>query len=190
MNQQLSFSTQSLRQAKGKSFGGVALEKRRKVARPLQVKAIHHVVFKSQKAVGQLSFYRHKNLVGSLLRERARKHFVEIKDFVNMGNHLHLKLKFKDRVQFQNFLRTFAAILARKITGAHRSQKFGKFWDGLVFTRILTSKFEELSLKGYFEGNHRERELGKSERERYLQSFQQFLSRLRKVRGLKYQAPS
>ncbi|MFN7262898.1 MAG: hypothetical protein ACK5UJ_03760, partial [Pseudobdellovibrionaceae bacterium] len=163
MKSQLTFDSKMLPQLKAKSFGGSSYKRRRKVARPLQAKAVHHVVFKSKKAVGAWSVYRHKKTVANLLHQRAKKYFVEVKDFVNMGNHLHLKLKFRDRKQFQNFLRTFPAMLARKITGAHRANRVGGFWEGLVFTRILTSKFEEWGLRVYFEGNHRERELGRSE---------------------------
>lgn len=176
-----------LKVIKARSFGGSSLKKRRKIARPLREGLVHHVVFKSRKAQGKLSFYAHKKLVRDLLKERSKKFYVEILDFVNMGNHLHLKVRFKDKKHFQNFLRTFAAILARKITGAHRGNKFStsrdqsvsKFWDGLVFTRILTSKLEELGLRGYFEGNHRQRELGYKEREFYLTRWNQFLYRLR-----------
>lgn len=172
-----------LRSIKARSFGGCNLKKRRKVARPLRPGLIHHVVFKSRKAQGELSFYKHKNLVSKLLRERSNKFFIEILDFVNMGNHLHLKVRFKDKKRFQNFLRTFAALLARKLTGAHRSNSFGKFWDGMVFTRILTSKLEELGLRGYFEGNHRQRELGYAEREFFLSRWNQFLYRLKQQKA-------
>ncbi len=168
-----------LRAVKAYSFGGISLKKRRKVARPLIEGLVHHVVFKSSKATGKLSFYVHKGLVQSLIKERAKKFYIEILDFVNMGNHLHLKVRFKDKERFQNFLRTFAAILSRKITGAHRSSSFGRFWDGLAFTRVLMSKLEELGLRGYFEGNHRQRELGYQEREMYLKQFNQFIYRLR-----------
>ncbi|GIL18253.1 MAG: hypothetical protein BroJett040_20040 [Oligoflexia bacterium] len=172
-----------LRAIKARSFGGMKLKKRRKVARPLREGLVHHVVFKSSKAQGKLSFYTHKELVRNILHQRARMYFVEIMDFVNMGNHIHLKVKFNDRKRFQNFLRTFAAILARKITGAHRGKDFGRFWDGLVFTRILTSKMEELGLRLYFEGNHRQRELGQSERDFYLSRWNQFMYRLRQRRA-------
>ncbi|MFN8790840.1 MAG: transposase [Bdellovibrionales bacterium] len=173
----------SLRSLKARTFGGVSLKKRRKVARPLQAGRIHHVVFKSSKAQGKLSFYTHKQLVQSLLKEKSKKFFVELLDFVNMGNHLHLKVRFKDRVRFQQFLKSFSALLARKITGARRGVKFGRFWDGLVYTRILLGSLEELGLKGYFEANHRERELGYQERERFLKQFNQFLYRLKQTRA-------
>lgn len=178
--QQLSLIPQKdLRSIKARSFGGCSLKKRRKIARPLAPGKIHHVVFKSRKAYGKLSFYHHKKLVQGLLKERSQKYFVEILDWVNMGNHLHLKVRFKDKARFQNFLRTFAAILARKMTNAHRSNSFGKFWDGMVFTRILLTAFEEFGLRGYFEGNHRQREISYQERERYLKQFNEFLYRLR-----------
>lgn len=172
-----------LKYFKRNTHGGVSLRRRRKVRRPLVPGRVTHVVFKSSKAKGDLSFYKNKALVNSLLRERARKFFVDVVDFVNMGNHLHLKVRFKDEARFQNFLRTFAALLARRITGAKKGIRFGRFWDGLVYTRVLFSKIEELGLQGYFEGNHRQRELGYSERVAYLKRFNQFLYRLRQTRA-------
>jgi REP element-mobilizing transposase RayT len=181
---QLSFlPNKDLRFVKAMSFGGCGLKKRRKIKRPLIPGAVHHVVLKSSKAKDKLSFYHHKNLTACLLRERSKKYFIEIIQWVNMGNHLHLKVRFKNRQNFQNFLRTLTAILARKITGAHRSKSFGRFWDGLAFTRIITTKFEELGLKAYFEANLRQRELGYSARIEYLKSFNQFLYRLKNRRA-------
>jgi len=46
----------------------------------------------------------------------------------------------------------------------------------MVFTRILTSKLEELGLYGYFEGNHREREF-------FLTRWNQLMYRLRQRRA-------
>lgn len=159
------------------------LKKRRKVARPLQPGSMTHVVFKSSRAQGRLSFYTHKKLVKSLLHEKSKKFYVEILDFVNMGNHLHLKVRFKDKVRFQKFLKSYSALLARKITGARKGKPFGRFWDGLVFTRVLRSKIEELGLKGYFEGNHCQRELGYQERKFYLKRFNEFIYRLKQTRA-------
>lgn len=172
-----------LKYFKRNTHGGTSLKKRRKTKRPLTPRAITHVVLKSAKATGGLSFYRHKKQVHRLLKERAQKYFIEILEFVNMGNHLHLKVRFKDPRRFRNFLRTFAAILARKITGASRGRPFGKFWDGLAYTRVLFSKLEELGLRVYFEGNHLERELGFAARIRYLQRWNQYLYRLKAKRA-------
>lgn len=168
-----------LRYVKSWAHGGEKLTKRRKIKRPLLPNKTTHVVFKSSRAKGPLNFYTNKLKVKRRLDERAKKYHVTIRDWVNMGNHLHIKLKFKDLNAFKNFLRTFAALLARDITKASKSNKFGKFWDGLVFTRVLHSSYEELGLKAYFEGNHRQRELGYQERVRYLSAFNSFLKKLR-----------
>jgi REP element-mobilizing transposase RayT len=179
-NPQLNLLQQNeLKYFKKNTHGGVNLKKRRKAKRPLIPGAITHLVLKSSKAKGDLSFYKHKKMVHSLLKERSKKFFVEILDYVNMGNHLHLKVRFKDPRKFQNFLRTFAALLARKITRAHRGTKFGKFWDGLAYTRVLLSKIE---------GNHRQRELGYHERTNYLKRWNEYLYRLRQIRAAKASA--
>ena len=185
--QQLLIPKSELKHIKRQTHGGMNLKKRRKVKRPLTPGAITHVVLKSSKAQGNLSFYKHKKTVQALLKERSKKFFVEILDYVNMGNHLHLKVRFKDPKRFQNFLRTFSGLLARKLTKAHRGTKFGKFWDGLAYTRVLLSKIEEWGLRIYFEGNHRQRELGYSERSQYLKRWNQYLYRLRNIRAAKLQ---
>lgn len=182
MQQQL-VPKKELKYFKALTHGGVNLKKRRKVKRPLIPGSITHVVLKSSKAQGNLSFYKHKLLVHRLMKQKAAKFFVEIKDFVNMGNHLHLKVKFKDAKRFQQFLKSYTGLLARQITGARKGRRFGKFWDGLVYTRVLTSKIEELGLRIYFEGNHREREMGYQERIDYLKRWNQYLYRLRRVRA-------
>ncbi len=100
-----------------------------------------------------------------------------------MGNHLHLKVVCKDTARMGQFLKSVSTLIARHITGARRGKKFGKFWDGLVYTRVLLTRFEELGLKGYFEANHREREHGYKEREEYLKRFNQFLYRLKRSKA-------
>lgn len=172
-----------LRTIKKATHGGVSLKKRRKLARPLIPGCVTHVVFKSSKAKGNLSFYTHKKVVADLLKSKSKKFFIEILDWVNMGNHLHLKVRFKDKKRFGQFLKSFSSLVARSITKAKKGNPFGKFWDGLVYTRVLLTKLEELGLKGYFEGNHRERELGYKQREEYLKRFNQFLYRLRQTKA-------
>jgi REP element-mobilizing transposase RayT len=182
-NQLVFLPKNEMRYFKTYTHGGTSLKKRRKVKRPLIPGLITHVVFKSSKARGEFNFYKNKKLAEGLLKERSNKFFVKVLAFVNMGNHLHLKVKFKDKKHFQSFLKTFAALLARKITGARRGISFGKFWDGLVYTRVLTSAFEELGLRGYFEGNHIERELGYQTRKEYLKKFNRYLYRLKSTRA-------
>lgn len=184
-SKQLSLPTKdSLRYAKSWSHGGQALKKRRKTSRPLIPGKITHVVFKSSKAVGKLGFLANSSKVSTRLKERANRFQIKIHDWVNMGNHLHLKISCKDTYKMKMFLRTFAGLLARDLTGASKGTgKFGRFWDGLVYTRVLHSSLEELGLRGYFEANHRQRELGYAERTNYLKSWNEYLRRLKSVRA-------
>ena len=174
----------ALRYAKSWSHGGQKLKKRRKVARPLVPGKVTHVVFKSSKATGKMSFIAQSVKVNARLKERAKRFHVKIHEWVNMGNHLHLKVSCNDTQKIKLFLRTFAGLLARDLTGASKGTgKFGKFWDGLVYTRVLHSSLEELGLRGYFEGNHLHREIGAAARESYLDSWNEYLRRLRSVRA-------
>ena len=168
-------SKTNLRSIKACTHGGVSLKKRRKVARPLIPGLITHVVLKSSKAKGNLSFYKHKKLVTKLFNEKKKKFFIEILDWV--------KVRFKDRMRFAQFLKSLTALIARQITGAKKGNKFGKFWDGLVYTRVLLTKLEEYGLSGYFEANHRQREYGYQDRISFLKRFNQYIYRLRQVRA-------
>ena len=181
--QQTLLEKEDLRFIKRQTHGGLSLKKRRKVARPLVPGAITHVVLKSSKAKGELSFYRHKKIVHLMLKAKCRDYFIELIDYVNMGNHLHLKVRFKDAQRFKNFLRAFCGQLPRKLTHAHRGVKFGRFWDGLAYTRVLLSKLEEFGLRIYFVGNYRQKELSYAARVEYLKKWNQFLYKLKSVRA-------
>lgn len=183
MKQQTLIPKSQLKYIKRFTHGGLSFEKRRKVKRPLIPGSITHLVLKSAKANGRLCLLQNKAIVRALLRERARKYFIEILGFVNVGNHLHLKVRFKDRTRFHNFLRTFSGLLARKLTNAHRGNSFGKFWDGLAYTRVLTSKFEELGLNIYFGANMLEVSRGVRARRLYLDKWNRYLQRLKSVRA-------
>ncbi|MGE0763183.1 MAG: transposase [Bdellovibrionales bacterium] len=153
---------------------------RRKTARPLAARKWMHLTLKSARAVGAWSFLKPKNkkLVSHILNSRARSFGVEIKEWVNMGNHLHIKCRFQTRLGFQNFLRTVTALIARKITGAKKGVKIGCFWQGLAFTRILKTRLEELQLRHYFKANRLESEHGVVAREQKLKEFLLWVRRL------------
>ena len=102
------------------------------------------------------------------MKKQAEKHFVRIQDFVNAGNHLHLMVRARNRPTFQAFLRSVTAMIARAVTGARRGRPFGKFWDGLAFTRALTSSREERILRDYITANAFEAEFGVMMREEHL----------------------
>jgi REP element-mobilizing transposase RayT len=137
---------------------------------------------KSEKAKGALSFLKRDNnlAIRDILREKAKKFGVVIADFANVGNHLHIKIKVQSRESFQNFLKAVTCLIARKITGARRGKPFGKFWQALAFTRIITSRLEDLRLRGYFEANRREAKEGHAAREDFLAEYEAWIRGLKK----------
>ncbi|MFN7824547.1 MAG: hypothetical protein ACK5P6_04215 [Pseudobdellovibrionaceae bacterium] len=92
-------------------------------------------------------------------------------------------------IRINSQCKSFSAMLAREITGAKKGNPFGKFWDGLVFTRILLTRFEELGLRGYFTGNHLQKEISYRQREEYLKKWNQFLYRLKQTRATPQSTP-
>lgn len=163
-----------------KSYGGIT-KGRRKVARPISTTKWSHLVLKSKKAKGNLSLSSLKNRtqVTRILKKQAQKHHVQITDFVNMGNHLHLKVRPQSRIGFQKFLKSTTAMIARAITGAKKGYKFGKFWDGLAFSRVIQTPFELLQLRGYFDANRKESQKGYLARAEYLNNFNRWLRTLK-----------
>ncbi|MBS1970317.1 MAG: transposase [Bdellovibrionales bacterium] len=163
------------------THGGVDSKGRRKEYRPLSEKKWTHLTLKSEKAKGPWSFLTPKNqqIIREILKSKSKKWGVQIAEVVNVGNHLHIKLKFKYREGFQNFLRSVTALIARKITNARRGHASGKFWQGLAFTRVIKTKLEELQLRGYFKANRLQAAKGQRAREEYLQKFNEWITRIR-----------
>jgi REP element-mobilizing transposase RayT len=148
--------------------GGSTAKGLRKLSRPLTKNKPVHLVLKSSAAKGQYSFLTANNrvFVESTLRNRAHQFGVTLRSFENMGNHIHAVVKFKCRNDFQNFLRTMTALIARFVTGARRGKPFGrKFWDELAFTRIINGYRDFLSIENYLNKNAIERELGRDMRD-------------------------
>lgn len=166
--------------------GGDAAKGKRKLERPLSSKKWIHLILKSDHAKGKFSFLSAKNqiIVLQILKTKAKKFGVQVADYANVGNHLHLKLKIQNRTEFQQFLRSVTTLIARKVTGARRGHKFGRFWQGLAYTRILKSALEELNLKGYFKANRIEASGGKIAREIYLKKFNAWV--YQKLKGGNY----
>ncbi len=161
--------------------GGLKTKGHRKLERPLSTKQWIHLILKSDKAKGPLSFLTPKNkrIVQSVIREKSKKFGVKIADGANVGDHIHLKIKIQNRESFQKFLKSITCLIARKITGAKRGKKFGRFWQGLAFTRVLTSSLEELNLKGYIKANRIEARLGEQARTLFLEQFNRWAYRER-----------
>lgn len=165
--------------------GGLRSKGRRKERRPLLERKWTHLILKSAKATGAKSFLSPGNrvFIERLLREKARRWHIQIADYANVGNHLHVKCRFSRRENFQGFLRAVTSLIARHVTGAKRGNPQGPFWQGLAFTRVLRTSFEELQLKGYFRANRIEAGKGEKARENFLEGFNRWLLRVRSARG-------
>ncbi len=170
----LSLDAEVLRVKKGKAaaaLGGTMGTGHAKRARPLAPRATYHIVLRSAKARGTLNMLRknHKTRIEKVVRAQAKRFFVRIEGYANVGNHLHIKAFAQEREEFRHFLRTITCLIARKVTGATRGNKFGRFWDGLVFTRLVRTFTEHEILRRYIFANILEADCGPLARQGYLQ---------------------
>jgi REP element-mobilizing transposase RayT len=100
--------------------GGDLNQGRRKTARPLDTRKPIHLVFRSERARGKWSLkqFKHSTQIEKLTRSLAKKHRIQLYQYANAGNHLHLFIRAKDRTEFKKFTRTLAGLIARIVTGA------------------------------------------------------------------------
>jgi hypothetical protein len=119
--------------------GGAVRRGRRKIERPVSTRRPMHVVLHSQRARGDWSLRRHERVVRRVLEACANRNGVKLHGFANVGSHLHLLVRARRREAFQAFLRSFAGIVARAITGSRRSRPLdgGPFWSALAWSRVV-----------------------------------------------------
>jgi len=129
--------------------GGDVRRGQRKLDRPVSTRRPMHLVLASHRARGPWSLRKHDRAVREVLRRMARRFDVRIYDFANVGSHLHLVLRARRREGFQGFLRSFAGIVARRITGARRARPSGPFFDGLAWSRVVTWGRDYWGLRHY-----------------------------------------
>ena len=145
-----------------RAHGGSLSKGVRKLSRPLDRKRPVHLVFKSSSARGALSFLRpdHRLAVDRIIAKRAKQFAVKIHGKEVMSNHIHLVASFSNRTLFQNFMRTVSALIARHVTGARRGRPFGKrFWDDLLFSRVVSGRRDFRGLTSYLQKNQIERDI-------------------------------
>jgi hypothetical protein len=169
----LELSPEVLNTKKGKAkttLGGTKGSGHAKRARPLAPRTTYHIVLRSEKARGPYSMLRkqHKQTVSRLIYRQAKRFYIRIESYAKVGNHLHIKAYAQGCAEFQNFLRTITCLIARKVTGATRGNKFGKFWDGLAFTRMVRTFTEHEILRRYIFANILEVDCGPMARQGYL----------------------
>ncbi|MGZ3653531.1 MAG: hypothetical protein ACXWR1_09270 [Bdellovibrionota bacterium] len=133
--------------------GGAHRAGKRKTARTIATKKPMHVTFKSSRARGAWSFHRQANTIEEKIYALAKKYRVRIRLYQNVGNHLHLAAQASTRREFQSFLRVVPQAIAYLVTGTRRGNAIGKFWDGLVHTRVVHWGKDWFNLKGYIARN-------------------------------------
>jgi len=144
-----------------RSYGGSNIKRIRQ--RPVTPKKSHHVSLRASQARGAWSFLSPKNSarVDKILNHQAKRHFVVLESYVNVGNHLHLKVRPQTRTGFANFLRSVSCLIARAITKARKGHPLKqRFFDALAWTRVLLSWKEEKTLDRYFSDNALEAAFG------------------------------
>src|SRR5258707_8837817 len=119
--------------------GGQTKTGQRKTSRPLEPSLPLYLVLRSSRARGSWSLKRAatESRINHMLRTLAQRHKIKVFQFVNGGDQLHLLVRAKSRAGFQAFLRAFAGLTARTVTGAKKGKPAGKFWDALTFSRVV-----------------------------------------------------
>jgi REP element-mobilizing transposase RayT len=130
----------------------------RKLARPIATRRPMHLVLRSSRAQGRWSLRRPESarLVRQALQRFADRHGVRVYKYANAGNHLHLLVRARCRTALQNFLRAFAGITARLVTGARKGAPVGKFWDMIAYSRIVQWGREFATVRAYVVQNELE----------------------------------
>ena len=134
------FSSKVRAELQRTEHGGDFRRGRRKLERPVSVRRPMHVVLRSERARGGWSMRKHQTKIREALRACRERSGVRIYEFANVGSHLHLLVRARRRESFQRFLRTFAGIVARIVTGARRGLPLrgGTFWSALAWSRVVS----------------------------------------------------
>ncbi len=161
------FDLQSQSELARTQHGGEVRRGQRKLERPVSTRRPMHLVLTSRRARGAWSLRRHDRAVRNVLRRMARRFDVRVYDYANVGSHLHLVLRARRREGFQGFLRSFAGIVARRVMGAERGRRCGRFFDGLAWTRVVSWGRDYWGLRHYVFRNQIEGDQGPRIREAY-----------------------
>jgi REP element-mobilizing transposase RayT len=91
----------------------------------------------------ELALYRH-----------AIESGVELRRLANVGNHLHLLVRAAERKALQRFLRVVSGVIPRLVTGARKGAPVaGRFWDALVYSRVVGWGRELVAVEKYLTKN-------------------------------------
>ena len=116
-----------------KEFGGSLLEGKRKSKRPLSTKHPLHLILKSSCSgvfnPGNLSLEK-------LIRSQAKKFGIKIYELALNWSHIHFILKIESRKDYNKFIRSLTAVLAKQIRKLKPHLEV--IFDLRPFTRIIS----------------------------------------------------
>ncbi len=138
----------TLYKTKERAYGGELFKSRkgRLKPRPVDTKNAMHLVLRSSRATGDMSFLRKKNkeAIELIVAKFSDRYGIKIKSLVNVGNHLHFHVQIKKSSNYTPFIRAVTSAIAMAIAGKNRwtrsGQKREKFWDHRPFTRTIVSR--------------------------------------------------
>ncbi len=123
MPRQKQFKIEEFNNKAPKVFGGAYLKNSHaKVKRPIATKRAMHLVMRSLKAKGQISFLKKEKKLKELFFKQAKQSGVKIYRFANTGNHFHLIVLPSSRVAFNKFIRSISGLVAREMLGIERGK--------------------------------------------------------------------
>jgi REP element-mobilizing transposase RayT len=119
--------------------GGTTRTGHRKTSRPLEPSLPLYVALRSSRARGKWSLERPATeaRIQEILHTLCQRHGIKVFEYASGRDQIHLLLRAKSRAGFQAFLRAFAGLTARLVTGAKKGKPSGKFWDALTYSRVL-----------------------------------------------------
>ncbi len=144
---------------KSSLHGGDLSLGKRKVRRPIAVKAPMHLTLNSSVAGGPRSFVlpKYRNFIISILKEQSKKCGVNIYEQSINSNHLHLAVLAKSRRGLQKFFCAISGRIAQLVTGSKRGKPLlEKFWDHIPFSRIVSWGLDLKRVLAYVQRNQKE----------------------------------
>jgi REP element-mobilizing transposase RayT len=144
-----------------KAYGGELRKKaKNRHFRPLVFKSgTVHLCLRSTKAVGRHSFLNPSlsKKVDIFVRSYSAHKGVEILNFANVGNHIHLHVKLINNTLYRAWIRGLSsglAMLSMGLEGFKKLREQGKkFWDHRPYSRVIQSFKHFLATKAYIEIN-------------------------------------
>lgn len=136
-------------------FGGSYCTRRKfRVARPISTKRPMHFVLRSSQARGVRALNRpeFRKRIAALISNLGEKWGVEILSGANVGNHLHLFVRFRRRGTYKRFICALTGGIAAMVEASAVRKGFPRlkrFWDYRPFSRIVIGRRGFLIMRDY-----------------------------------------